>query len=74
MAFDSEADHVIDRQRQRGADVNPESQLPGRAIPSIANQTGSAQGDYGHGSPARAAGLPDVEIRPGVSRQGHTVL
>jgi hypothetical protein len=47
-----------------GNDPDPESQLPGRAIPTFANQTGSAQGDYGHGSPARPIGLPDDEVRP----------
>src|ERR1700735_4528715 len=39
--------------RMAGNDPDPKSQSPGRAIPSLTNQTGGAQGDYGHGSPAR---------------------
>jgi Transposase IS116/IS110/IS902 family. len=70
--------HVINRAatalRMAATTIDQKPQLPGRAIPTLANQAGSAEGDHRDGSSARPAGIPHAEIRSRVRRQGHSVL
>lgn len=58
----------------RGSDLDPQPELSRRAVASPTEETRRAEGHHGRGSSVGPVSVPDVEIRPGIRRQGRSIL